>query len=227
MKFVQKYDYRPITRVTKATGGRHYVCPDTGAKMASVTTILSATSDKQWIEAWKKRVGEEQAEYLRKTGTNIGTIMHDRLERYMLGEELAQQTFGIHKLAADMANQIIKHGLKDVDEVWGIEAPLWMSPLFSGTTDIVGVYKGKEAIMDFKSAKVMRFRSDIEDYLHQLCAYRLCHNETYGTNIETGVIFMVDRNLAYQTFVFEKEEMILGSEAFLDRVEKFYALSAG
>ena len=39
------------------------------------------------------------------------------------------------KQAHNMAQQIVEHGLKDADEIWGIEVPLYVSGLYAGTTD--------------------------------------------------------------------------------------------
>ena len=39
---------------------RHYQTP-TGEKYPSVTTVISAMSDKSALIAWRKRVGEEEA----------------------------------------------------------------------------------------------------------------------------------------------------------------------
>ena len=55
-----KYDYKPISR-KQVDGKRKYMTPDGGA-VASVTTILDATSDKSGLIAWRKRVGETKAQ---------------------------------------------------------------------------------------------------------------------------------------------------------------------
>ena len=52
---IKKYDYQPISR-KQVEGKRKYMTPDGGA-VASVTTILDATSDKSGLIAWRKRVG--------------------------------------------------------------------------------------------------------------------------------------------------------------------------
>ena len=49
-----------------------------------------------------------------------------------------------------MASLILEHGLKNADEYWGTEVPLYYSGLYAGTTDLVGVHDGDPAIMDFK-----------------------------------------------------------------------------
>ena len=48
---------------------------------------------------------------------------------------------------------VIKQNIEtDLDEVWGSEVNLCFPQLYAGTTDLVGVYKGKfPTIMDFSN----------------------------------------------------------------------------
>ena len=50
-----------------------------------------------------------------------------------------------------MAKQIIEKGLINrFEEVWGVECTLYKPDSYSGTCDAVGVYDGRESIIDFK-----------------------------------------------------------------------------
>ena len=75
--------------------------------------------------------------------------------------------------------------------------------LYAGTTDCVGVHKGEEAIIDFKTSKKIKKEEWIEDYYLQCCAYAMAHNEMYDTNIKKGVILMVSRDNKFKEFVIE------------------------
>ena len=123
--------------------------------------------------------------------------------------------------AEKMADQIIERGLVHVNEVFGSEISLYYPELFAGTCDLVGNYCGKDAIMDFKTAKKIRSRKMIDDYFLQLSAYICCHNELYETDIKTGVIFMVDRQYK---FILEGEEFKTKTLEWFDRVEMFLSL---
>lgn len=217
----RKFHYPEIERVTLENGNRYYVCPETNGKLASVTTILSATSDKDF-SAWEARVGKKKADQERKYGTDLGSLVHTHMECHMLNETRPGGNNLIRMEATRMANAMIEKCLPDVEIVWGIETILYMPGLYAGTTDVVGTYQGKKAIMDFKTAKKLRKREDINDYRDQLAAYMIAHNEKYGTDIDTGVIFMVSRTLETEIFVYDAEEMKEGCESFLNRVERFY-----
>ena len=78
---IKKYDYQPISR-KQVEGKRKYMTPDGGA-VASVTTILDATSDKSGLIAWRKRVGETKAREITTEAAGVGTRMHKYLEDYV------------------------------------------------------------------------------------------------------------------------------------------------
>ena len=63
------------------TTGRTYKTPS-GSKYPSVTTVLSILS-KEGIDAWKKRVGAEEAAKVGFQASNRGTDVHDCLEKYV------------------------------------------------------------------------------------------------------------------------------------------------
>lgn len=218
------FDYPDIERVTLESGARYYVCPDSQKKLASVTTILSATSDKDF-SAWEARVGKKKADQERKYGTDLGSLVHTHMECHMLNEDRPGGNNLIRVEAKRMADVMIERAMPLVGEVWGIETPLYMPELYAGTTDVVGIYAGKPSIMDFKTAKKLRKLEDIMDYRDQLSAYMACHNEKYGTAIDQGVIFMVSRDLKFEIFLFDENEMSRGFDSFLTRVERYYELS--
>lgn len=226
MNLINRFPYAPLDRVTYPSGARHYICPQTGSKLPSVTTILDRTSgDKKELMEWKARVGEREAERIKNEALGLGTLMHTHLEKYIAGEPRPGGNNTVRVMAERMANQIIERGLVNVSEVWGSEVSLYYPQLFAGTTDLVGLYKGQEAIMDFKTAKKLRTRKMIDDYFHQLCAYAVAHNHLYGTKIKTGVIFMVTRDYDFESFIVEGDDFHSYEDKFFDRLERFMAIA--
>jgi genome maintenance exonuclease 1 len=221
MHINEKYQYSDVIRVTEPNGYRHYICPVTGKHLPSVTTILSQTADKSFLNEWRQRVGNEKAEQIKKEALGLGTLMHTHLENHILGKPRPGGNNLVRVMAERMADTIIARGLVNVDEVYGSEVVLYYPELFAGTSDLVGVYQGKEAIMDFKTARKMRTDEQIEDYKLQTCAYMQAHNEIHGTDIRTGVIFMVDRDYNYQEFLVEESEVDHYTMRWLDRLQQF------
>ena len=119
-----------------------------------------------------------------------------------------------------MANIIIEQGLNDVSEVWGSEVSLFYPELYAGTTDLVGVYKNKPAIMDFKQSRKLKKKEWIEDYFLQLVAYSEAHNKVHGTKISSGRVFICTQNNEYQTFEIDDYEKWQGK--WYARLEQYY-----
>ena len=203
-------------------GGQRFYLTENNAKVASVTTILSKTKDMTHLLAWKKRIGEEAANQITQESTGLGTMMHTHLENHIKGVERPGGTNTGRIMARNMADVIIREGLCNVDEVWGIEVPLIYDTLWAGTTDLVGVHKGEPAIMDFKTTIRPKTRDRVDDYRLQLVAYASAHNLTFGTDIRKLVVFMVSRDLQYQEFTFGLENFDQDVADWVARVEKYY-----
>ena len=210
--YVQKYPYTDIARVTK-DHKRHYATPD-GRQVPSVT------KDMTHLHAWRKRIGAEKAQQITTESANIGTVMHRSLEKHVKGEDRTPGSNLIQQKAHKMANVIIDNGLNDVSEVWGSEVSLYYPELYAGTTDLVGVYKGAPAIMDFKQARRLKKKEWVEDYFLQLVAYSEAHNKMYDTQIKTGRIFICTQNNEYQTFDIDNYEHWVGQ--WYAKLEEYY-----
>ena len=128
----------------------------------------------------------------------------------------------VHKQAKGMAQVVIDNVEPDIDEVWGSEVNLVAKDLYAGTTDLVGMYKGKPTIMDFKQTNKPKKREWIEDYCLQLAAYAMAHNFIYKTKITKGVVMMCSKDNYYQEFVVEGSEFQKYKHNFLRRVDEYY-----
>jgi len=219
--YVQKYPYSNFNKTTK-DGKRYYTTPD-GAltkTVPSVTTVLSATKDMTHLHAWRKRVGAEKAQQITTESANIGTVMHTSLEKHVKGKVRKPGSNLIHQKAHTMANIIIDNGLKDVSEIWGSEVSLLYPELYAGTTDLVCVYKGEPAIIDFKQARKLKKKEWVEDYYLQLVAYAEAHNKMYGTQIKTGRVFICTQNNEFQTFNIDNYDHWAGQ--WYNKLEQYY-----
>lgn len=223
MNISKPFDYPILERTTNEDGTRFYLCPETGDPLPSVTTVLSKTADKTSLHLWEEFVGAKKAQQVRDEATALGTLMHTHLENHVQGLPRPGGNNLIRMMSKRMADTVIEQGLVNVDEVWGLEIPLYYPGLYAGTTDLVGVYKGRPAIMDYKTAKKMRSRSMIHDYFDQMVAYSLAHNEKYDTTIDVGVVFMVSRDLKFEQFVLEGEDFERHKISFLNRLDAYYA----
>ena len=220
MKLTKKYDYASLKREEGDT--RLYLTPD-GESLPSVTSVLSKTKDKEFLRRWKQRVGEKKAQKILDESSRIGTALHLFIERFVNDTGYKDLT-KIGAKAEQMAQVIIKQGLKDVTEVWGSEVHLYYPGKYAGTTDMVGMYKGRPAIIDFKQTNRPKKREWIQDYLMQLSAYGMAHNKIFGTDIDQGIIMMCSRDLTYQVFELTGENGSRAADTFMKRLDKYLSL---
>jgi genome maintenance exonuclease 1 len=200
--------------------------PD-GSKVPSVTTILDRTKPaeaRQALANWRKAVGEQRAQQITTEAANRGTRMHAYLEHYVMSEDMKPLPGNPYAHPSwFMAAEIILQGLKNVDEYWGVEVPVYYSGLYAGTTDCLGVWRGRPAIMDFKQTNKPKKREWIEDYFLQLVAYSMAHDALYDTKIKKGVIFMCSADNIYQEFIIEGAEFDDWCDKWFKRLEQYYS----
>lgn len=229
-QFVEKIQYKSCTQINDpVTRKRVYLTPD-GLKTPSVTTILGATKDMTHLNEWRDRVGHANAQRITTEAAGVGTAMHANIERFLAGLERQPGNNPVHVKANAMADQIIVNGLSKVSEVWAMEQSLYFPELYSGTTDLVGVYDGEPAVMDHKQTNKPKKLEWVEDYFLQLMAYILAHNEVYKTNIKRGVVFMCSRGddplkvggETYQQFDLLPQDYNKYEDLWLGKVEDYY-----
>jgi genome maintenance exonuclease 1 len=214
-----KYDYPQLPR-DDSTGTRLYKTPD-NKLVPSVTTILSKTKDMSGLKAWQARVGKDEANRIRNEAARVGTSMHLTLECHIEEKERKFDFSPIHSQASQMANVIVKEGLKYVTEVWGSEVKLYYEDQYAGTTDVVGMYKGVPHIIDFKQTNKPKQEKWIQDYYLQLTAYAHAHNYMTGTDIKNGVVLMCCRDLSFQKFELNEIKFEKYSYMWFNRVKEY------
>jgi genome maintenance exonuclease 1 len=223
IKWNKRFEYPTSTRAL-INGKRHY---DVGTheKLPSVTTILSATQSdekKESLAKWKQKVGEIEADKIRDSAAERGTIMHRIIEGYLLGQRHADFS-DVGQDAGVMAQKIIDQGLEGhMDEIWGSEITIHYPGLFAGATDLCGIYEGRESIIDFKQSNKMKRKEWISDYFVQLAAYAMGHNYVYGTNIQSGTILMCTKDKIFQRFDVTGEEFKKYTFDWIKRVDQYY-----
>jgi genome maintenance exonuclease 1 len=212
-----KFVYPTLKRLDLPTG-RVYTL-DGNDPVPSVTTILSSTKDKKHLDEWANRVGQDEAERIKNEAATVGTHMHNCVERLLLNRPLETPRTWLQVRGYRMGYTLIEKFFPHVDEAWGTEIPLIYSGRYAGTSDFIGVYKGKPCIVDFKQTNKMKRRSWIEDYFVQLAAYAVAHNHQHGTDINQGVILMVAQDGEVQEFVSVGREFDSYCDQWWRRVE--------
>jgi hypothetical protein len=221
---IEKYPYQEIKR-TRVEGKRLY---DTESGfLPSVTTILEKTKPYEAVQKlneWRNRVGHTEAARITREAANVGTLMHKFLEDWLLKDGWTPGKNMLNITANRMAETVVENIEPHLDEAWGTEVGLYYPGLYAGTTDLVGVWKGNPAIMDFKQTNKPKKREWIEDYFMQAAAYGNAHNALFDTNIQHAAIFMCSRDCEFQLFELGPEEFDEYSKKWAHRVGEFYEL---
>jgi hypothetical protein len=146
----------------------------------SITTMLSKTADKTYLEEWRKRIGDEEADKISKAACARGTSMHNLIENHFKGLYLDETEIGF-----SLYQQLIPF-LENIKPI-GIEVPLYSNNLkIAGRTDLIGYNKENElCIYDWKTSKRQKTKSQINDYILQSIFYAIAAYECIGISIKT------------------------------------------
>jgi genome maintenance exonuclease 1 len=196
-----------LKRVTNTDGSRVYETP-TGKKYPSVTTVTGLLK-KDIITAWRKKVGNEEANKISSTAAKRGTRIHTLCEKYLLNEEVSVGMFDNEMWDS------LRPLLDDIDDIYALEQPLYSDHLqVAGTVDCIAKYKGKLSVIDFKSSRRIKYRDDIHDYFIQCSAYAVAFEELTGIPVPRLVILMA----------VDDEKPLVFNEKRNDWIEEFKTL---
>ena len=217
MQLIKKYNYADLKREDGDV--RLYLTPDRES-LPSVTSVLNKTKDRTFLKKWRERIGEKKAEQIIRDSGKIGTALHLYIEHYT-NKHAYKDITKIGKQAEKMAKKIISESFQDITEVWGSEVHLYYPKKYAGTTDMIGVYKGRPTIIDFKQTNRPKKREWIQDYLMQLSAYAMAHNKLFGTDIDQGGILMCSRDLTFQRFELTGEKFNRAGDSFMKKLDLY------
>jgi len=179
-----------VPRLSRKTidGVRYYDTPS-GKKLVSITSVISHYNREIFVN-WRKRVGNEEANKVTKQSTSRGTDTHTLIEHYLKNEDLPT----VQPLS-DMLFKIAKGDLNNIDNIHGLETPLYSEYLgIAGTVDCIAEYNNELAIIDFKTSKKPKKREWIEGYFVQCAAYACMLYELTGLTVKKFVIIMTCEN---------------------------------
>jgi genome maintenance exonuclease 1 len=137
----------------------------------SITTVLG-DEGKEGLEAWRKRVGAEEAERVSKRATTKGTAVHEMCELYLQNSltDITKYTL----IERDSFLRIKPILDEHVNDVIAQETPLFSHHYkIAGRVDLIAHYDGVLSIIDFKTANKTKERDWVLNYFVQETAYAL------------------------------------------------------
>ena len=184
-----------INQINSETG-RKYSTPE-GKYYPSVTTVLSF-QEKPELIAWRKRVGDAEANRISRIASTKGSKVHLACENYLEGKETE---WGIAESDAREAFQAFIPVLEKVTTVHAMETRMWSDKLeVAGTVDLIAEVDGELTILDWKTSSRYKRKEDIPDYFKQMATYSVMFYERTGIAIPNMTIQMTVPEIGLLTF---------------------------
>lgn len=183
MKFLRiQHEYPKLERST-VDGVRVYKTPS-GRAYPSVTTVTGLLK-REFIQEWRQRVGEEEANKISSKASRRGTRIHSLCEDYLSNKPI-KPDYHDH----EMWKSIQPH-LDRINNIHALEDKLYSDHLeVAGTVDCIGEYDGKLSVIDFKTSSRIKSSNDIHDYFMQCSAYAVAFEELTKIPVSQLVIIM-------------------------------------
>ena len=182
MKTFIDHKFPSLTRID-SDSGRLYETPN-GDRYPSVTSVTGKMSQKS-IEAWKKRVGEAEANRVSSRAAQRGTQIHSYCESFLLNEDHHIDIFDL-----EMWNSM-RPFVDKIDNIHALEKMMYSDKLkLAGTVDCIGEYEGELSVIDFKTSARLKDENKIENYFIQATAYSIMFEELFNIKIPNIVILI-------------------------------------
>ena len=170
--------------------GRTYVTPE-GEKYPSITTVLSILN-KDGLIAWRKRVGEEQANRISTQAATRGTAVHKLAEDYLNNEsDWSKKAMPSNLFSFNQIKPILD---ERVNNIWAQEVALYSDKFrIAGRVDCIAEFDDELTIIDFKTARKPKKEEWIQGYFIQAAFYAAAFFERTGIPIRKfAIIVAVD-----------------------------------
>jgi genome maintenance exonuclease 1 len=210
-------DHKPVPKLEQINenGTRLYATPD-GRRYPSVTTIL-AEHGREALEAWRKRIGQEEAAKIGQRAAARGTKVHTYTESYLKNEPI---DFGLNIFTQEIFNTF-KPVLGPINNIHCQETRMFSHHLrLAGTVDCIAEYDGRLSIIDFKTASKPKKHDWIHSYFMQCAAYAIMYEELTGIPVPQLVVLVAVEDDAPQVFVEKRNPWVPGLLKYRDIYEK-------
>ena len=190
---------------------RFYITPE-GEAYPSITTVLSVRG-KEGLMEWRKRVGEQVANYVSGKAAARGTAVHHMCEDYLNNQQLdSPSEFEKHKknfLPWCLFTQLKEQVLHNITDIYAQEVGLYSTKYkVAGRADCICKYKNVPSVIDFKTSTRERSDDWNENYYIQGSAYAEMFEEITGIEINQIVILVVTEDGTVQEFIKEKGDYL-------------------
>jgi|TARA_Y100000780_G_scaffold172661_1_gene157798 genome maintenance exonuclease 1 len=186
------------------SGKRLYETPD--GNFPSITTVLSSLS-KAGIQAWRKRVGEEEANRISTQASRRGTRTHSIIEDYLKNQQDYLNGYMPDSIELFQSIQSILN--THIGKIYGLEVSLWSKYLgVAGRCDCIAEYDDEISIIDWKTSSKPKKEEWIESYKLQGTGYAKMYEERTGIKVSQVVIVIAVVDGTPQVFYANPDEHV-------------------
>jgi len=190
---------------------RYYITPE-GKEYPSITTVLS-NRGKEGLFEWRKRVGDDVANYISGKAAKRGTAVHHMCEDYLNNVSFIEPDWWLEKqknfLPFCLFNQLRNGVLQRINNIHAQECGLYSDKYgVAGRVDCIAEYNRVLSIIDFKTSTSERNDKYNENYYIQTAAYAEMYEERTGIPTDQIVILVVTEDGTVQEFIKSKQEYL-------------------
>jgi len=183
-------------------GGRKYLTPN--GNYPSITNLLSNLSKKA-IQAWRDRIGHEEANKISRVAAGRGTAVHAICELYVNNDP--DYARGVMPNILNDFNRIKNILDTRIGIVYGQELPLYSDHLgVAGRVDCVAEFDGKLSIIDYKTSRKTKKYEWCHSYFMQECFYAIAWEERTGIPITQLVTIISVDDAEPQVFIEHRDD---------------------
>jgi len=209
----------PVLKAKNVHGKRFYEHLETKEIYPSITSVLSIR-DKEGIDKWRKKVGNDVANHIMIQSANRGTQVHSMVEDYLNNLDVDGNDEYKKQFLARMMFQVFKPVLGNINNIRLQEAAMYSEKYtVAGRVDCIAEYDGVLSVIDFKTSKSDKKEDWIENYFIQGSAYAQMYEEHFKEPIKQVVILVVTEEGTTQVFTKRVDDYL---PKLKEAIENFY-----
>ena len=186
--------------------GRYYTTPN-GVKYPSVTTIMP--HKEEVLQAWRDRIGVEEANKITKRAGNRGTKMHSLCEDYFIGKLTDMKIKMMMPFDKMLFGQVRKYLDNYINNIRCMEQALYSHKLkLAGRVDLIAEWKNSLAVIDFKTSIKEKKEEWITNYFVQCTAYAEMFEHLTNQPIDDIVVLIATEEQVPQVFERKKKDYV-------------------
>ena len=186
--------------------GRYYTTPN-GVKYPSVTTIMP--HKEEVLQAWRDRIGVEEANKITKRAGNRGTKMHSLCEDYFTGKLTDMKIKMMMPFDKMLFGQVRKYLDNYINNIRCMEQALYSHKLkLAGRVDLIAEWKNSLAVIDFKTSIKEKKEEWITNYFVQCTAYAEMFEHLTNQPIDDIVVLIATEEQVPQVFERKKKDYV-------------------